>query len=60
MPRSEHSHYRWARPTIVTDLFLMEIGDFPMMRKLMLGLKRRTEKAHVDVGGREKSLHPTR
>jgi hypothetical protein len=36
-------HYRWHRPTIVTDLILMEIGDFPMMRKLMLGLKRRAE-----------------
>lgn len=35
--------YRWSRPTIVTDLVLMEIGDFPMMRKLMLGIKRRAE-----------------
>src|SRR6266516_295256 len=31
-------HYRWTRPTIVTDLLLMEVGDFPMMRKLMLGI----------------------
>ena len=37
-------HYRWARPTIVTDLILMEIGDFPMMRKLMLGIKQRAER----------------
>ena len=36
--------YRWTRPTIVTDLVLMEIGDFPMMRKLMLGIKERAEK----------------
>lgn len=35
--------YRWTRPTIVTDLILMEIGDFPMMRKLMLGVKERAE-----------------
>ncbi len=35
--------YRWTKPTIVTDLILMEIGDFPMMRKLMLGIKRRAE-----------------
>ncbi len=35
--------YRWTRPTIVTDLILMEIGDFPMMRKLMLGIKQRAE-----------------
>jgi hypothetical protein len=51
-------HYRWARLTIVTDLFLMEIGDFPMMRKLMLGLKRRAEKAHADVGGRGDEFTP--
>ena len=38
-------HYRWARPTIVTDLILMEIGDFPMMRKLMLGIKQRAERS---------------
>jgi hypothetical protein len=37
--------YRWSRPTIVTDLILMEIGDFPMMRKLMLGIKRRAERS---------------
>jgi hypothetical protein len=36
--------YRWTRPTIVTDLILMEIGDFPMMRKLMLSIKQRVEK----------------
>jgi hypothetical protein len=36
-------HYRWARPTIVTDLILMEIGDFPMMRKCLLGIKQRAE-----------------
>ncbi len=41
--------YRWTRPTIVTDLILMEIGDFPMMRKLMLGIKRRVERSGVPV-----------
>lgn len=28
----------------MTDLILMEIGDFPMMRKLMLGVKQRAER----------------
>jgi hypothetical protein len=41
--------YRWSRPTIVTDLILMEIGDFPMMRRLMLGLKRRAERSGVPI-----------
>ena len=41
--------YRWTRPTIVTDLILMEIGDFPMMRKLMLGIKMRAEQSRQPV-----------
>lgn len=36
-------HYRWTRPTIVTDLILMELADFPMMRKMLVGLKERAE-----------------
>lgn len=42
-------HYRWNKPTIVTDLILMEICDFPMMRKLMLGLKQRAERGSERV-----------
>lgn len=42
-------HYRWARPTIVTDLILMEIGDYPMMRKLMLGIKKRAERSRGQI-----------
>ena len=41
--------YRWTRPTIVTDLALMEIGDFPMMRKLMLGIKQRAEGSREQI-----------
>jgi len=52
-------HYRWNRPTIVTDLLLMEVGDFPMMRKLMLGLKLRTERAHADVEGWGEEFTPS-
>jgi hypothetical protein len=50
-------HYRWARPTIVTDLILMEIGDFPMMRKLMLGIKQRAERKSPDAK-HASYLHP--
>jgi hypothetical protein len=52
-------HYRWYKPTIVTDLILMEVGDFPMMRKLMLGLKLRAERAHADVVRRGGELAPS-
>ncbi len=31
------------RPTIATDLFLMEVGDFLMMRKMLLGIRSRSE-----------------
>jgi hypothetical protein len=37
------SRYAWARPTIVTELILMEIGDPFMMRKCLLGIKHRAE-----------------
>ena len=36
-------HYRLTKLTILTDLLLMEIADFPMMRKLMLGIRERAE-----------------
>jgi len=39
--------YRWTRPTIVTDLLLMELGDFPTMRRCLLGIRRRAEASAV-------------
>lgn len=41
--------YRWSKPTIVTDLLLMELGDFPMMRKMLLGIKRRAEGSSIET-----------
>ncbi len=35
--------YRWTRPTIVTDLLLMELGDFPMSRHQLIAIKHRAE-----------------
>ena len=37
------SRYTWAKPTIVTELILMEIGDLFMTRKCLLGIKQRAE-----------------
>jgi hypothetical protein len=37
--------YRWAHPSILFALLLIEPWDFPMMRKCMLGIKRRVESA---------------
>jgi hypothetical protein len=38
------SSYAWTRPTIVTELILMEIGDPFMMRKCLLGIMQRAER----------------
>jgi hypothetical protein len=38
------SRCAWAKPTIVTELILMEMGDPLMMRKCLLGIKQRAER----------------
>jgi len=35
--------YDWRSPSILLALPLMEIGDFPMMRKCLRGIKQRAE-----------------
>lgn len=35
--------YRWTHASILFNLLLVEPWDFPMMRKCMLGIKRRAE-----------------
>ncbi len=35
--------YRWTSPSVLFDLLFIEPWDFPMMRKCMLGIKRRAE-----------------
>jgi hypothetical protein len=42
------SRYAWAKPAIVTELILMEIGDPFMMRKCLLGIRQRAE--HLAAG----------
>ena len=50
--------YRWTRPTIVTELILMEIGDPIMMRKCLLGIKQRAER--LAARRRRKRARPQR
>jgi hypothetical protein len=33
----------WAEPLSAVWLVMLELADFPMMRKLLLGIKRRAE-----------------
>lgn len=37
------TRYQWFKPAFIFDL-LIEFADFPMMRKCMLGIKKRAEK----------------
>jgi hypothetical protein len=48
--------YRFRSPLIVSDLILMELGDFPMMRRQLLGLKRRAESARVESDRRTTAM----
>jgi hypothetical protein len=40
--------YLWQKPIVLASLFLMEIGDFPMNRRELLGIKRRAEALAAD------------
>ena len=48
------SRYAWAKPTIVTELILMEIGDPFMMRKCLLGIRQRAGISRPDGTTRQK------
>ncbi len=42
-----HVLYDWSRPAYSAfGVVLMEFGDFPMMRRMLLGIKQRAE-GHV-------------
>jgi len=51
------SRYAWIKPTIVTELILMEIGDPFMMRKCLLGIKQRAEQLAAERR-RERAVRP--
>lgn len=40
----------WAQPLSIVWLVMFELADFPMMRKCLLGIKRRAEKLASDSG----------
>jgi hypothetical protein len=43
------SRSSWDRPTSAIWLLLVELADFPMMRKCLLGIKRRAETSALAV-----------
>jgi hypothetical protein len=44
-----HAVYDWRHPTMAAfGVVLMELGDFPMMRRMLRGIKARAEQLHRD------------
>ncbi len=41
------ARYDWSDPLAIIWLLLMELGDFPMMRKQLLGIKQRAESGPI-------------
>lgn len=41
-----HAHYSWWHPRGFVGFLLMEFGDFPMMRRMLRGIRERAEAEH--------------
>jgi hypothetical protein len=37
------ARYEWTKPIVILSVLLLELGDFPMSRRELLGIKRRAE-----------------
>jgi hypothetical protein len=41
-----HTVYEWSRPFVLVTVLLAEVGDFPMMRRMLRGIRDRAEAEH--------------
>jgi hypothetical protein len=41
-----HTRYEWSRPLVLVTVLLMEVGDYPMMRRMLRGIRDRAEAEH--------------
>ncbi len=41
-----HTAYEWSRPGVLVTVLLMEVGDYPMMRRMLRGIRKRAEAQH--------------
>jgi hypothetical protein len=41
-----HTVYEWSRPFVLLTVLLAEVGDFPMMRRMLRGIRDRAEAEH--------------
>lgn len=40
------TEYEWKRPLVLGTVLLMEVADWPMMRRMLRGIRRRAEAGH--------------
>jgi hypothetical protein len=38
-----YTAYEWSRPLVLVTVLLMEVGDYPMMRRMLRGIRKRAE-----------------
>ena len=43
--------YEWRRPLTLGTVMLMELGDYPMMRRMLLGIRERVEAGQPIASG---------
>ena len=43
--------YEWSRPFVLGTVVLMEFGDYPMMRRMLRGIRKRAEATHRRTAG---------
>jgi hypothetical protein len=48
-----HTVYEWSRPWVLGTVLLMEVADYPMMRRMLRGIRHRAETAHRLAGRRQ-------
>ena len=41
-----HTRYEWSRPLVLGTVLLMEVADYPMMRRMLRGIRDRAETEH--------------
>jgi hypothetical protein len=41
-----NTEYEWSRPLVLGTVLLMEVADYPMMRRMLRGIRQRAETRH--------------
>jgi hypothetical protein len=52
------TEYEWSRPLVLGTVLLMEVADYPMMRRMLRGIRTRAERRHR-AGARRQPPQPS-